>query len=610
MHPILDHPIVSKLSELFEDPEFIPRLCSILSSLGSNDKGVCLRIDAVVCASNTWNWNPATWDNHSLSLGWLGFENNRSLTITPRQFASLKPSSLPNQAPPPGYDKGAVTPQSVLNECHRPRHKTVGGLRPSKSSTLVSATEQLDSDTDSGAGSDHLQPSGVKNQPSVRQFHSDARFPQRKRPFKDTGAPALQPSSIDKLISGIWRQVHSPITLSVSFPDRRPQFSLATGVSQEVFRAISGLCKEYYNQNKSSRALEMVVQAHWVECYEARIASILLASPGYTKSEARMMALKEACSTLGWQEKELRNRLAIWRGYKEIKDSGGWASLVFAGTGVYRFCKYRIGFNEGLTNRLRHIASSLEVAADTLHPGWRDLLRIVNQNEKCRYSGHPHEWVTFDTEPALPLANTYSPHQSLLNDFNFKFIDDSLIDQVAFGLEDPRRVPNIDSNICQICKGQQADDGVSNRCSCFPTLFGGVRYPQPVQLYHTTSGKNNGVVARCQFERGTAIAEFVGLVTSGIDGLDVMMGGTPERPYQIFQGHMGNFTRFINHSCRPNSQFQRFYWRGVERVLVVSRGVSAGSEITVDYSESYWRKLKKNCLCGELSCRFAHQVAA
>lgn len=113
---------------------------------------------------------------------------------------------------------------------------------------------------------------------------------------------------------------------------------------------------------------------------------------------------------------------------------------------------------------------------------------------------------------------------------------------------------------------------------------------------------------RKDFDRGTAIAEFVGLVTQGIEGLDVMMGGSPERPYQIFQGQMGNFTRFINHSCRPNCQFQKFYWRGIERILVVSRGVTAGSEITVDYSDSYWGTLKKNCLCGETGCRFANQA--
>ncbi|KAJ6134484.1 SET domain-containing protein [Penicillium sp. IBT 18751x] len=494
----------------------------------------------------------------------------------------------------------------------------------------MATTENPESDSDSNAGAD-LQSSDVRVQPSVRQFHSDARFPQRRGSTKGTSVPTLQPSSIDKLISGIWWQLHSPITLrpQTKVQDRRPEISLSTGVSREVctislhidsafwlivislavqvFRAISGLCKEYNNQSKSSRALEMVVQAHWVECYEARIASILLECPSCTKSEARIIALKEACSTLGWLEKELRNRLAIWRGYKEIKDYGGWASLIFAGSGVYRLCKYRIGFNDGLATRLRHIASSLEVAADTLHPGWRDLLRIVNQNEQRRYSGHPHEWVTVDSGPALPLKNTYS-HLSLPGGFNFEFVNDCVIDQEVFGLEDPRREPEIDPNICRICKKQQADDMVSNHCSCFPTLFGSVRYPPPVQIYHTASGKNNGVVARCHFERGTAIAEFVGFITYGIDGLDVMMGGTPERPYQIFQGNMGNFTRFINHSCRPNSQFQRFYWRGIERVLVVSRGVSAGSEITVDYSDFYWRKLKKNCLCGEPGCRYAHQA--
>ena len=55
----------------------------------------------------------------------------------------------------------------------------------------------------------------------------------------------------------------------------------------------------------------MVVQAHWVECYEARIASIALEHPSCTKTEARIMALKEACNTLAWQEKELRNRLYV-----------------------------------------------------------------------------------------------------------------------------------------------------------------------------------------------------------------------------------------------------------------------------------------------------------
>lgn len=66
-----------------------------------------------------------------------------------------------------------------------------------------------------------------------------------------------------------------------------------------------------------------------------------------------------------------------------------------------------------------------------------------------------------------------------------------------FGGDDPRRGLEIDPDICQLYKEQQTDDVISNRCSYFPALFSSVRYSLPVQVYHTASGKNNGVIARC-----------------------------------------------------------------------------------------------------------------
>ena len=79
-------------------------------------------------------------------------------------------------------------------------------------------------------------------------------------------------------------------------------------------------------------------------------------------------------------------------------------------------------------------------------------------------------------------------------------------------------------------------------------------------------------------------------------------------PYQIWQGRQGNYTRFINHSCQPNCQFHTFTWLGVERIIVVSKGVAAGGELTVDYSGKYWRHLDKKCLCGETRCRQHIQI--
>ncbi|KKZ65806.1 hypothetical protein EMCG_01191 [[Emmonsia] crescens] len=99
----------------------------------------------------------------------------------------------------------------------------------------------------------------------------------------------------------------------------------------------------------------MIVQAYWVECYEARITALKLERPSKSAREVRMDAIKEACPIHQLKEKEPRNKLAIWRGYREIKEAGGW--------------------------QLRH---SFEVAADTLHPEWRQLLKAIGQQPPPR----------------------------------------------------------------------------------------------------------------------------------------------------------------------------------------------------------------------------------
>jgi SET domain len=145
----------------------------------------------------------------------------------------------------------------------------------------------------------------------------------------------------------------------------------------------------------------------------------------------------------------------------------------------------------------------------------------------------------------------------------------------------------------------------TNKCLCFPSLFPVPGHTAaPVQVGRCPRGRNNGLFARCGFERGIAVGEFTGLVTKGIEGRDVMIGGHGDDQYQIYQRRVGNYTRFINHSCAPNAQFTEFVWRGVERIIVVSKGIEPGMEVTVDYSPSYWTNLDKVCLCGELCCRY------
>lgn len=66
----------------------------------------------------------------------------------------------------------------------------------------------------------------------------------------------------------------------------------------------------------------------------------------------------------------------------------------------------------------------------------------------------------------------------------------------------------------------------------------------------------------------------------------------------------GNLTRFINHSCEPNSETQKWTVNGDLRIgFFTMRNLVAGEEITFDYQfQRYGRKAQK-CYCEAPSCR-------
>lgn len=459
-------------------------------------------------------------------------------------------------------------------------------------------------------------------------------FPKRRKIVSEKFV--FQPSTLDKLIIGIWEQIHGTLNLDpqaifeqfqivpsggadasqrqLSDVSAIETLSGATIRMDDSFSKMNVFCRKVTQASRVCRSIEIIVQARWVELFEEQIQMRITTIPELSAAKHRKAAFMEACQDFGWSEKELRNKMAIWRGYKEVKDAAGWAALIFAGMGIYRFCKYRVGFDKDAMRRLQNLRGRLEVAADTLHPNWRQILSIVGESSKLKYTGHPHDWVVFEdgSEP-VPLRSTYLQYEPY---FNFEHIDESVIDKGVWGCEDPRWTPRTDTVtrttdkfICAACSEEQSDNPKANACYCFPKLFGCVkRSPPQVQVFRTHDGRNNGLVALTSFERGAAIGEFVGLVTKDVRHLDVMDSSTSTASYQIWQGRQGNYTRFVNHSCKANAQFQQFNWLDTQRVVLVSKGIEAGTEITVDYSDRYWGGLDKTCLCGESCCRYRRDM--
>jgi ATP-dependent RNA helicase DDX49/DBP8 len=195
--------------------------------------------------------------------------------------------------------------------------------------------------------------------------------------------------------------------------------------------------------------------------------------------------------------------MAIWKGYKEIKDAAGWAALTFTGPGIYRFCKYRLGFDQEAISKLQTMQSRFEVAADTIQPQWRKNLLLVGVSSQITYRGHPHDWVVGKRKDPVPLAWTYRQWDA---DFSFTNISESIVDADAFGTYDPRRVSSGPSFTCYICSKPQSATSEKNECECFTDLFGpNARRMYPVQVFSTDDGRNNGLLACCSFDRGAPV---------------------------------------------------------------------------------------------------------
>ncbi|KAK5745429.1 hypothetical protein LTS12_023109 [Elasticomyces elasticus] len=338
------------------------------------------------------------------------------------------------------------------------------------------------------------------------------------------------------------------------------------------------------------------LQPSSLDNFDDRVAEL---THSITKEKAKKQTIAEACVEFSWSEKELRNKMAIWRGYHDIQKAAGYAALVFAGSGLYRFCKYRVYFTDETFETLKVLRHRFEVAADTIHPHWRQLLSVIGECAKQNYAGHPHDWVVAGPgNEAIPLPSTYHQWDK---DFSYTHLEEPDIDVEVFGDFDPREVStriNEGLHVCDSCGELQSDDPKTNHCGCFTSLYGPAKSGYaPVQVFRTPDGKNNGLIACCAFETGTAVGEFVGQITKGLANMDVMVGQTDQTTYQIWQGRRGNHTRFINHSCRPNSEYERFVWLGLQRIVLVSKGIKAGEEVTVDYSDTYWKDLDKICYC-------------
>jgi hypothetical protein len=138
-----------------------------------------------------------------------------------------------------------------------------------------------------------------------------------------------------------------------------------------------------------------------------------------------------------------------------------------------------------------------------------------------------------------------------------------------------------------------------------------------------TERLGTGVRALQDIKAGTFIGEYVGEIYPTIveddkewiprygHGLYLMNAtllngaskGRKDR-YNIDAARLGNWTRYINHSCKPNTAYISANIGQLQAITIkATRAIRFGEELTVNYGNWYFKHIDFGCKCGMSKCR-------
>ncbi|KAL8713826.1 MAG: hypothetical protein Q9225_006690 [Loekoesia sp. 1 TL-2023] len=153
-------------------------------------------------------------------------------------------------------------------------------------------------------------------------------------------------------------------------------------------------------------------------------------------------------------------------------------------------------------------------------------------------------------------------------------------------------------------------------CNCEPLSCENITKPL-VELIHCSAQKGIGVRSLQRIKKGDVLDEYVGELkyASSVKNptyaleLERPLGNRlrTNNPVLIDAQVYGNWTRYINASCKPSLKFVPAIVGTRYRMMVVTtRDINIFEELTIGYGDDYWLESDtRMCECNELHCRYA-----
>jgi SET domain len=354
-----------------------------------------------------------------------------------------------------------------------------------------------------------------------------------------------------------------------------------------------------------------------------------------------------------------RNR-GLWRDLSDLIESHAHSIELYACTRGLDWntplAKGSHDWNQLICRSLRDILDEHSTFTET------PVLSISDAEYRMRHElpekvGHYHEWVVSSEyrtayNPELTYRTTKGKNSRLVTERQLN-IDASVVldkpvwvNRKQWPVDDPRyRGPLSDA--CEVCL-EVTDHATLTREDCGHTLDnlcavkeGGIRNGNIAKASSRVEllqypGRGIGVRALKAFRAGEIMAEYVGEIYPEYvikkDGKNRVSlypnnDGITYKFHQAMEDRVeerrkstspdnesksmiidpaikGNWTRYMNHSCRGATEFvYRFVGDKKLPIVIATRDIQFGEEVTVDYGAGYWKDLPYACACEEDRCK-------
>ena len=221
-------------------------------------------------------------------------------------------------------------------------------------------------------------------------------------------------------------------------------------------------------------------------------------------------------------------------------------------------------------------------------------------------------------------AHKQLPGRDVVATWNYKRVKNNVFFDI-------KPLANFEAQACH-CKHEDGPPSCGEDCinrmtysECDPRLcpLGDKCTNNQIQKHRGVSGlerfmteeKGWGVRAKAQVQTGEFVMEYVGEVVSEKEFKLRMLTEYVDDTHHyclhldggaVIDGHrMGGECRFVNHSCRPNCEMQKWTVNGLYRMaLFTLRDIEVGEELTYDYNFSLFNPHEGQvCRCGAVDCR-------